>query len=269
MPIMAKSKTKEKQSRKTSQQPCHLLRLPLEIRTLILRALLEMPNPVLIADSLTLYHDSLRLSYHVQKDPAPFATTNELIRFYYTEEQHFRTSIAQAPLLAIFSASKALYEEATAVYFGCNTFKFSSLNRFSKFIETVSPLACANLRHLRFTWRGSRPALAAKHLTLCTGLKTLSLRLTSYSFANLRCKILPPGLHLYGMKDLLTIRGLRVLEIEFSALYCDHELRSPPFCVCPTVDGGRDGESEDMGDFRERMEVMKMPREEEEEEGFE
>ena len=141
------------------------------------------------------------------------------------------------------------------MYFASNTFSFSNLNLFSAFINKIRGDQRQQLTRLNLEWEGRAPARAAKLLLDCVGLRELTLKLNNNSVAR-STNTVPYEPRLFGMKELLHIRGLTKLELEIpERLFCHHAL-------CPHL--VRMGmvnlaEGEGIEAFKERMEVLKQP----------
>ncbi|KAG7007181.1 hypothetical protein G7Y79_00011g030790 [Physcia stellaris] len=200
-----KEASKEKPA-KVPYQPFRLMDLPLEVRTMIFKEHLVMPGPVLFRQYVQSEDPevSFLASPHAIIDPQPSQ--------YLVQESNV---IWQEPLLRVFLTSKTIYRETVPIYFGINLFKFDWLEMFENFITKLGPQCRWQLGRLNLHLRGNAPARAIKHLVDCVGLRRLVLKIYSYSAAY-HDQVAPYAPRLYGMKDLLKVRGLTKLDVDFS-----------------------------------------------------
>lgn len=221
---------------KIPDQPFRIMDLPLEVRTMVFKEFLVMPGPIL----------SRREAYFEGKYQTipPFA---KLPWFKFEqrgwwgsgscEEINESSIIRQSDLLNIFSASKTIYRETVPLYFGCNTFEFRQLDDFEKFVTKIGAEYRWQLARVSIhRYRGRAPARAVKHLVTCVGLRELTLNMDGYSIATFS-NVPPYNFNLYGMKDLLRIRGLTNLQV--ISQEADHEKA--------------------IGAFKKQLEVVKQP----------
>lgn len=146
----------------------------------------------------------------------------------------------------LFATSRAIYHESVPVYFGLNIFYFPKLDILAKFLSKIGPSCRRKIRSISVLYWGKTPAKAAKLLGECIGLRHLTL---SFDLLSERC--LPRRnrimMKIYGLKDLLRIRGLGSLRIEVEDIgLLPQHWSSMAF--------------EDLPEFEEAMQVCKQPR---------
>ena len=200
---------------KVPDQPFRLMDLPLEVRTMIFKELLVMPGPILFKNyvhSVQAERDkaSLRAMPILMIYPRPFSGAQ--MSDINIVESNF---IWQGPLLGVFLASKSIYRETVPIYFGTNFFSFESLSRFEDFVSKIGPECRWQLARLKIGYCGKAPTRAIKRLVDCVGLRELELKIHSYSIAFLG-DVFPYAPRLHGIKELLKVRGLTKLEVDFS-----------------------------------------------------
>lgn len=197
---------------KVTDQAFRLMDLPLEVRIMIFKELLVMPGPVMFRRYVKAERDEADLPAIPIPiiNPQPFAGG----QISYLKIDTSKV-ILQEPLLRVFLASKTIYRETVPIYFGINVFSFETLQFFEDFVSKLGPECRWQLARLKIRYFGKAPARAIKRLLDCVGLRELELELFSYS-ADSYEDIAPYAPLLYGVKDLLRVRGLRKLELDFS-----------------------------------------------------
>ena len=133
----------------------------------------------------------------------------------------------QKDVCNILCTSKKIYAEAAPMYYGGNTFKFSSCDALAKFASTITCDARWLLTKVFIRWTGRATAKAAKALLSFPHLKELSiqplkLRLieteqleaqqAANSFNTTRPKE-PRELELHNFDTLLRIKGLKTVNM--------------------------------------------------------
>lgn len=200
---------------KVPDQPFRLMDLPLEVRTMIFKELLVMPGPVLFKRFVVAEGNELL------SRASPLAMVNQRPSEDGQYPSHkFRESniIWQKSLVKIFLASKAIYRETVPLYFRNNVFNFDKLDFFESFVTRIGSECRRQLARLKLEFYGNASARAIKRLVDCVGLRELKLTIYSSSAAyhDRNASYAPV---LYGMKDLLKVRGLTKLEFNFSYYY--------------------------------------------------
>ncbi|KAL8750671.1 MAG: hypothetical protein Q9199_006918 [Rusavskia elegans] len=110
----------------------------------------------------------------------------------------------------IMQVSKALRIETTPLYFGHNTFEFRDLNAFSFFLTKLNSESRRSITSLILRYEGGHPARSMKLLRSCVSLRQLSLECT---WGTIRYGDFP-WYSIYGLKDLLQIRGIQTLKLK-------------------------------------------------------
>lgn len=166
-----------------------------EIRNIIYHALLVMPNPVRVNRGIAAYARDVQQGW---------------------QSRGIQCIIHQTDIMGLSVSCKTIYYETVPLYFGQNTFAMDSygLKRFS---DQLGPESRRHITKLSVAWTGPALGRAAKSLRTFTGLLELKLDSVSlYTFKkstgqNLQVKF-------YGLKDLLCLRGLDVLEVQCRSL---------------------------------------------------
>jgi hypothetical protein len=123
---------------------------------------------------------------------------------------------------AIFCASKQMKMMAMCVFYGDNTFSFTSIDHMQQYLSSITQLARSCIRHVALEFRGN--IMVRKHglqmLTTCDGLHSLKLIISQESTVGARRTHRFPHLDtsltsLRGISWILSIRGLRALEIVY------------------------------------------------------
>ena len=192
------------------QEPFRLMDLPTEVRRMIFKELLVMNRSILLLRDMIVESKG-----QVEYVPRPRA-------FIHTEPEKFpphRTideanMVIQRDFLNIFTANVALYRETAPVYFGLNTFYFQTLDLFDWFIGKIGAEKRWMLARVRISHIGNTLARAIKSLNSCLRLRELTLDLEPTSAAPThKYNPAPAQLQLWGMKDLLKLRGLTKLKL--------------------------------------------------------
>jgi len=154
--------------------------------------------------------------------------------------------IHQTEVLGLLFTCKTIYRETLPLYYSSNTFKFMDSINLKKFADKLGPEPRRLVTNVSVVWTGVALARAAQTLGTFTGLRKLEIDIKSlYTFKkstdqNVQLKI-------YGLKDLLRIRGLDTLEVQFCSLV--QSLDTSTQCT---------KEQEDA--FMRSLEVLKQPR---------
>ena len=186
-------------------QPFELMKLPVEIRHMIFKEFLVMPNPIMFYGFGIPPCAIIKSAKEgPQTDGWPTIEDAEIIR--------------QSSRLNIFLVSKAIYCETIPLYFGHNIFSFESGHSLWRFASTIGPDSRWQLARVQCHWV-HYCVRAAKILTQCVGLRELSLELSFHSFG--RVDDSNSGYRLLGMEDLLRVRGLNKLSLHTDGrCYC-------------------------------------------------
>ncbi|KAL8714988.1 MAG: hypothetical protein Q9225_006449 [Loekoesia sp. 1 TL-2023] len=173
-----------------SEKPFPFMKLPPELRLMVFKEVLIEPSDIgfhydqwakLLIATIDDEHDDGGVYYH------PAATCS------------------------LFGVSKDFYKEAMPVYFGCNTFFFSSLDALMV-LSNLKVEYRRSIKSLRVCFWGLSPAKSARLLRGCTGLRQLSLRMGN---RRVRYSGMPflPRLNWDGVNDLLKVRGITDLKV--------------------------------------------------------
>lgn len=202
----------ENASSEPSQSLFPFMKLCPEIRRMVLEELLVMPSPV--------YTPCLFKNGGFAVDPTKTTKTdNEYLQDALLYDMISNNcKIAQAGICQIFLVSRTLYREAVPIYFGSNVFYTSTLKDTAVLTRSIGPDCRWQLRKLSVCYHGRAPARSVKAIAECRGLKELTLNVFQYSFLVLPNKEAP--LQIYGQKELLRIRGLSRLEINYEPCLC-------------------------------------------------
>ena len=188
----------------TSQSPFPYEKLSPEIRAMILKELLVMPGPI-----ETSYFGARFAVYHplkTRENPLDQSYSDRIL----TREE---SKIPQAPVCQIFLVSKGVYREAVPIYFGSNLFKFHNLDNFHAFARWIGPDPRWQLRKVAVDYDGNAPARAVKFMVECVGLRELEINIRWWSLS--KYPTVDQPLQLFGQKDLLRIRGLEKIQVNF------------------------------------------------------
>ncbi|KAI4140645.1 MAG: hypothetical protein L6R39_005708 [Caloplaca ligustica] len=177
-------------------EPFSFMKLPAEIRVMIFKQLLVVPSDIIVGYS------------HQRKSFYAVDIMNE----HGYDKYHSPAATCQ-----LFRVSKAFYQEAMPVYFGCNTFDFPVLDHLAV-LDTLKPDYRRSIRSISFNFSGIAPAKSVKLLYGCTSLRRLSLRV-GYGTTRYRQGKRLPLLKACGANDLLKVRGIEELEIRRCRYY--------------------------------------------------
>ena len=192
------------------QQPFPLMKLPTEIRLMIFKEFLVMGGSILFNRSQYFVRKEEPGIGHFRQNPPPFVLVGKT-KWYWGSRIDEKQMIMQGQCLNLLVASKAIYRETVPIYFGLNTFCFGNLDLFERFIGKLRADFRWQLARVRLGYRGTELARAIKTIISCVGLRELTLDLEPSSIVptrNARAQI-----RLFGMKDLLKVRGLTKLEL--------------------------------------------------------
>ena len=200
-------------SSELSVQPFRLLDLPLEVRNMIFHQLLVLPGPIafntfVIAPFLD--KATSRSGTFLTSPYAYFPPGNYPYVLY--DRSNGKCLIQQSNLFNIFLASKTIYRETVPIYFGRNSFRFANMDYWKLFHAKMGQEYRWQLASIDLTYSGRAPAQATKLLLDCMGLKELTLRL-DYDSVGSCTSTAPYEPRLYGMNDLLRLRGLTMLKL--------------------------------------------------------
>ncbi len=189
-----------------------------EIRVMILKAYLAMPSPIQVASKTGAIAE------------VPSSRSAEFRDKYNVRGPH----ISQKRICELFLVSKTMYAEAMPVYFGINTFNFKSTNDFVRFAGRLCPMYRWQVRKISISWTGTSKVDAAKALRTFVGLRELKLdQVTLFRFkpgkkvVDAFGKVVKAKLKTYAQKELLSLRGLKKLRIEFKESVLDRGKKRP------------------------------------------
>lgn len=154
--------------------------------------------------------------------------------------------IHQTDVTGLSLTCKTIYRETVPLYYSQNTFQFTDSINLKKFTDKLGPEPRRYVTKLSIVWTGVALARAAETLGTFTGLRKLELDIKSlYTFK----KSTDPNVQLkiYGLRDLLRIRGLDILEVQFCSLV-------------QSVDTSTQCTKEQEDAFMRSLEVLKQPR---------
>ncbi|KAI4168994.1 MAG: hypothetical protein LQ343_006025 [Gyalolechia ehrenbergii] len=156
--------------------------------------------------------------------------------------EHTNKQVAHSPAATcqIFRASKACYNEAMPIYFGCNSFAFESLDLLLV-LDKLRVDYRRNIKSLSVKFWGNSPAKSARLLRGCTALRQLSVEISYATLRYGKSEFLPL-LNSNGINDLLKVRGITDLKVTKSD-GCNRFLR----------------EMEGWEPFVEALQVLKQP----------
>ena len=127
-----------------------------------------------------------------------------------------RKIISQRVVPQLFGTSRDVYHESAPIYFRYNVFDFGSLDSVASFVNSLPAISRRAITSVVVDYNGYRPAMATKALTTCLGLQHLRIHFTSSSVPLIRRWYIPGNRsweRLFGLKDLLRIRGIKELEV--------------------------------------------------------
>ena len=131
-----------------------------------------------------------------------------------------------ATVLNLWTVSKATLQESLPLFFRFNRFHFTSVDELLNFLSCIGPTSRRNILSISFTYEGGAPAQAMRSLRQCVGLRQLTIQISTMTYF-----IIPyddrrrnsSQLKVWGMNDLLKIRGITELEVfERTASYPYH-----------------------------------------------
>ncbi|KAL8731778.1 MAG: hypothetical protein Q9166_003225 [cf. Caloplaca sp. 2 TL-2023] len=161
-------------------------------------------------------------------------------RVYFHPEDDCDPDHSPSATCQIFRVSKAFYSEAMPVYFGENTFHFQNLNALSLILNNLSAERRRSIMSMAISFWGSHPVKSVNLLQGCVSLRRLSI---GVHWGTSRFAV-TPFLSLYGVRDLLKVRGIQVLKV-----YKEDTYRV----------GIWDRFSKEWEEFVEALEVLKQP----------
>ena len=156
--------------------------------------------------------------------------------------------ISQALVSRLFRTSRTVYRESALLYFRHNIFQFHEVDSIVSFVNVLPPYFRRAIKSMVITYNGNKAAMAAKALKTCLGLQHLRLHFNPGSIVLIRHWRMPyfrGWEHLWGLKDLLKIRGIKELQIT----------KSNHIPVIVNVDDY----FEDWQAFSEALQVLKEP----------
>ena len=184
-------------------------KLPIEIRAMVYKELLVMPSLIIVSPYCRAY---------AREESSPANTPEAQSLSYLKYRRWFApdfAKITQNQIVPYFTIGRSVYREAVPIYFGLNTFDFWDLDTFEKFARTIGPDCRWQLSNISVDYSGTAPARAVKLLVGCVGLRKLKLSLSSCSTSS-KGQRNGAAIKLFGQKDLVRVRGLTKLDLEFS-----------------------------------------------------
>ncbi|KAL6716254.1 hypothetical protein ACLMJK_005820 [Lecanora helva] len=182
------------------EQHFPFMRLPLELRLRIYEMHLAIPG--VIASGAAYCIDRGRDS------PKRLDVCQIHNRFRFDCDGLFDKS-----LLNLWSTSKLVYQESIPIFFRLNHFHFGNFDYLHTFLSHVGITSRRNIISISFEYGGRSPVPAIKLLRECIGLKKLTIYLTWSTEA---CRYGTDSSNvpkLFGLADLLKIRGISELEV--------------------------------------------------------
>ncbi|KAL8770740.1 MAG: hypothetical protein Q9209_003607 [Squamulea sp. 1 TL-2023] len=167
------------------------MRLPPELRRMVYQELLVIPWPITVSRPYSFWH------------PRPHLAS------ITADDGRLRDYCPLATCL-ILQACKVLHTEATPIYFGANTFNLEDLDALSFFLTKLKPESRRSITSLIVRYEGGHPARSMKLLRGCVSLRHLSLDCT---WGTIRYGDFP-WYSIYGLNDLLRLRGIQKLVIQ-------------------------------------------------------
>ncbi|KAL8937943.1 MAG: hypothetical protein Q9216_004163 [Gyalolechia sp. 2 TL-2023] len=203
-----------------ADKPFPFMKLPPELRQMIYKDLLVQSHEITITDTCW----------------SLFGIRDGPVRIVVDDAAHSPSATCK-----IFRVSKACYNEAMPIYFGCNSFAFESLDLLL-LLEKGKADYRRNIKSLSVHFCGKSPAKAARMLRGCTALRELSVQINHGTLRYGKSEFLPL-LKSNGINDLLKVRGISELNVTKPEIY---KLSS-------TI-------TEEWEPFVEAMQVLKQPR---------
>ena len=210
---------------RVSDQTFEIMKLPKEVRRMILKEYLLMSGPVFFNRVVIVKCGTpgKRKRIYINGSfalAAKYPLPQDRSHPAFIEESRI---IRQFEFFNIFLVSRTIYNESMPIYFGQNLFSFHSTDNFANFVTRLGPNCRWQLGRIYICWHGSAPAKAARLLGECFGLRHLTIQVLD---GNYTCcdRQVPYETRLLGMKDLLRVRGLTKVEVVIPSL-----LR----CYCP------------------------------------
>lgn len=137
----------------------------------------------------------------------------------------------------LFLAPRAIYYEAVPIYYGLKIFHFPNVDNLALFLSELKPRFRRSIRSLSVFFWGKTPARAARLLVKCTGLRNLSLCFNVFP-AGCMPKKNRRLMKMHGLEDLLRIRGLETLRLEYVADEGAKDWKSAPIEELDAFRGG-------------------------------
>lgn len=159
-------------------KPFPFMKLPAELRIMILKEALKAPSQVRCPMKLT-------------------------------QSNHERSIVTTSRALRV---SKTFYNEAMPIYFRCNTFHFKSLNELKLYLLNFRVESRRSIRSLSILWRDYHPDNTVKLLRGCVSLRRLSILLRC-EHLHFGAKWFLTFAKRYGIEELLKIRGIEQLDV--------------------------------------------------------
>ena len=131
------------------------------------------------------------------------------------------------------------------MFFRHNDFRFANLNQLSSFLSRISVEARRSIAAVYVGYGGATPATTFKLLKECVGLRRLTLELSQSSIGTIPWVSKSAGFKLmkiYGLSDLLKVRGLTEVEVELGT---------------PDIDGFIRSFDDELVVFKETLQVLK------------
>ena len=182
------------------------MELPGEIRNMIYRTILVQPGIVFISGDE--YGPGYRedvVSRHlpVRMRGAPDRIMN-----------HSHLFINLPTVRTLLGTSKQIYDEAAWFYYGCNHFHFSNLPILYNFLQATRPDFRRHITRMSLQYSGQFVVKAVKLLPGCVSLSRLRLVLNEHTMGHRLMKTSARLRDMTGLKDLLQLRGLRVVVVD-------------------------------------------------------
>jgi len=167
-----------------------------EIRNIIYHALFVMPTAI-----------------YVQRLVVAYAMIPDAEQGWDNPRNVARRIIYQTDVMGLFLTCKTIYRETFPLYYSQNTFKCIDSDGLRKFADKLEPQPRLYVTKLSVVWTGPALAKAALALGSFVGLRELKMDIRAfYTFKKSTNQNAP--VKIYGLKDLLRIRGLEKLEVQ-------------------------------------------------------
>ncbi|KAK4696619.1 hypothetical protein P7C71_g1335, partial [Lecanoromycetidae sp. Uapishka_2] len=213
-------------------EPFPFLKLPQEVRLMVYKEYLILPGTISIVGS---GWAGARSIIKLRRECALHAPS------------HQSHVAMDRSVLSLWSTSRTLYKESMSLFFRHNDFRFANLTQLHRFLTRISVNARRAIASIWVGYFGTTPAKTFKLLKECVGLRRLTIELQQSSIGTIPWVAKSMGYQLmkiYGLADLLKIRGLQEVEVELGQ---------------PTLIPLLRNFDEELVLFKEALQVLKQP----------